>query len=648
MGLDPTVAVEVGKVGLYHFEAGLRNRAAWFKRMIDDGGEKVYPYLADAWKEAQQKFTEGEGKRIVGRMQNRVAGGGTLRQLGGQIHQLAKTLVEGGITEREPLIDAVHGVLREIDPNITRREVMDAISGYGQWRPLSKDEIDVQLRDLKGQMQQVAKLEDMAAGQAPVKTGFERRTPSDAEKKLIQLVNRAKVMGGYKVTDPETQLRSALQAFKTRTANRITDLEERLAAGDYSVTPRARRLELDPEAQRLLTQKQMLLEKWQEGLFKDRLARRTLPEKALGLLFEVLNVPRLIMTSMDLSAVLRQGGFIGFGHPIRAVKAFPAMFKGLASEKGRVAVETEIKSRENYPLYLKSKLYLSEAGKGLAAMEEAYMGRWATKIPGVAASQRAYTTFLNRFRADSFDAMARSLGRTGTVTDAEAKAIAHFVNVATGRGNMGLKENALVGLNAVFFAPRLVASRFQLLIGEPAWRGSWRTRRLVAAEYGRFLIGLGVVYALARAAGADIEADPRSADFGKIRFGKTRMDPLAGLSQVTVLLSRLGAGETKTEKGKVFPIRGKVPFGHGTAADVIARFLRMKLSPNVGAGVSALAGEDVVRQPVTAASTAQNLLVPMTFNDIYDAMKEQGLARGTAILLLSTFGMSVQTYKAKD
>jgi len=280
MGLDPTVAVEVGKVGLYHFEAGLRNRAAWFKRMIDDGGEKVYPYLADAWKEAQQKFTEAEGKRIVGRMQNRVAGGGTLRQLGGQIHQLAKTLVEGGITEREPLIDAVHGVLREIDPNITRREVMDAISGYGQWRPLSKDEIDVQLRDLKGQMQQVAKLEDMAAGQAPVKTGFERRTPSDAEKKLIQLVNRAKVMGGYKVTDPETQLKSALQAFKTRTANRITDLEERLAAGDYSEVAR-RPLALDVEAQRLKIEKDRLVEKFRQGLAKHMLARRSIREKVL-------------------------------------------------------------------------------------------------------------------------------------------------------------------------------------------------------------------------------------------------------------------------------------------------------------------------------------------------------------------------------
>jgi hypothetical protein len=350
-----------------------------------------------------------------------------------------------------------------------------------------------------------------------------------------------------------------------------------------------------------------------------------LPQKALGILFEVWNVPRLVMTSFDLSAVLRQGGFIAFAHPVRALQAFPAMFKALASEKGRIAVETEIKSRANYPLYQRAKLYLSEPGKSLAAMEEAYMGRWANKIPGIAASQRAYTEFLNKLRADSFDAMAEGLGTRGTVTDAEAKAIAHYVNVATGRGNLGLKENALVGLNVAFFAPRLVASRFQLLVGEPAWRGTTRTRLLVAQEYGRFLIGLGVVYALARAAGATIEADPRSADFGKIRFGKTRIDPLAGLSQITVLLSRLATGETKTAKGKIEAIRGKkVPFGGPTGADVLEDFLRTKLSPNFGAAVNLLAGKDVRGQPVTPASTAENLLVPMTFNDIYNAMQDQG------------------------
>jgi hypothetical protein len=44
---------------------------------------------------------------------------------------------------------------------------MDMISGYGDYKQLSKDQVSVQLRDLKGQMQQVGKLQDMEAGKAP-------------------------------------------------------------------------------------------------------------------------------------------------------------------------------------------------------------------------------------------------------------------------------------------------------------------------------------------------------------------------------------------------------------------------------------------------------------------------------------------------
>ena len=44
---------------------------------------------------------------------------------------------------------------------------------------------------MKGEMQQLAKLEDMQAGEPPLKTGVERRTPTEAERQLIKAVNDA-------------------------------------------------------------------------------------------------------------------------------------------------------------------------------------------------------------------------------------------------------------------------------------------------------------------------------------------------------------------------------------------------------------------------------------------------------------------------
>jgi len=900
-GIDPTELADLSIIGAAKLTRGVVELAKWSEAMIRDVGDWIKPHLDEIRKASEAKLeTESaqlekkHGKITAERVKRAPKDAATKEaeattkikeridsgkrdEITPLVQKLARAFVETGIREREALIDAVHGVLESIDPSFTRRETMDAISGYGDFKQLTKDEISVQLRDLKGQMQQVAKLEDMQAGQAPQKTGVERRSPSDEERRLIKLVNEAKKKGGFVVTDPATQLASALTARKTYYRNRISDLkqeietreklvktktpsptdpqleamkkeyealkaeheeifkkpgltdEQRLALAEKVATRQIAELErqlktgeifpagkkpflgtspaleaakariealkaereyareliqtspqpLDVEAQRrtavldkridelekqiehetvfpkgktekvetpenaerikrldeLKEQRKFIRERlqpkperdpeaialkglkarlarqtadlkdrlsrgdfskkqkriipmdseanrlhyemskakvaWHEALMKDRLANRSLPRKVFDTAGEVLNLSRAVVTSSDFSGVLRQGGFIAFAHPIRAAKSFPAMFRAFRSEAGQHAVDQEILARKNYPIYQQGKLYLSEHGHKLSQMEEAYMSRWVDKIPKlsenmgiagkialspitipgkvVASSQRAYVTFLNKLRADSFDAMSNSLARDGKeLTPTEVNAIANFVNVATGRGNLGMKENALVGLNTVFFAPRYVASRFQLLAGQPLYRGSARTRTLMAKEYGRFLAGAAVVYGLAQMDGATIEQDPRSADFGKLRYGNTRIDPMAGLLQNTVLLSRLGSGETKTSKGNIVPIRGpKVPYGAPNAADVTARFLRSKLSPAIGTGLNLLTGKDVVGQPVTPESTASNLLVPLSLQDIYSTMREQGIERGTIFALLSIFGMGLQNYEQR-
>lgn len=142
--------------------------------------------------------------------------------------KLARMFVERGVVEREALIDAVHGILKTLLPELERRETQDAISGYGQFKPLTQDEVSVRLRDLKGQMQQIAKLQDMEHGQAPLKTGVERRIPSDVERELIKRVNEAKKAGNFSAKDPAAALKSALQSAETRIGNEIADIERQL------------------------------------------------------------------------------------------------------------------------------------------------------------------------------------------------------------------------------------------------------------------------------------------------------------------------------------------------------------------------------------------------------------------------------------
>jgi trans-2-enoyl-CoA reductase len=62
--------------------------------------------------------------------------------------------------------------------------------------------------------------------------------------------------------------------------------------------------------------------------------------------------------------------------------------------------------------------------------------------------------------------------------------------------------------------------------------------------------------------------------------------------------------------------------------------------------VNFFAGSDVVGQPVTLASTATGLLVPLSTQDIYKVMQEQGVPEGTILTLLSIFGMGMQNFDA--
>jgi hypothetical protein len=440
-----------------------------------------------------------------------------------------------------------------------------------------------------------------------------------------------------------------LQQLLNRLRNREAEYRERRAKGDFGkrvpkVQPTSPAV-LDARA-RVETAKR----DFQKGLALDKMKRRPLGAKIYAGAKEALNLPRAVKVAFDVSAVLRQGGFIGFGHPLRAAKSIVPMFKALASEKHALRVEQEILSRPNAGRYASSKLYLAAFDEfRLSKQEEIMMSQFANMLPGVRQSNRAFMVFLNKLRVDSFDSMTRSLEKGGrTLQPHELEAVSNYINIATGRGNFGKAAVAAETLATAFFSPRLVASRFQLLAGEPLYRGSLRTRMLVASEYGRMLGGLAVVYGLGALAGATIEDDPRSTDFGKMKFGNTRLDPMMGLSQNTVLLSRLYSGTQKNAAGKIIPVRGeKVPFGQPNSADLLARFARTKLAPSIGTGVDLLTGKNVVGQPVTRGTAAKNLVTPLSMKDIYDTMKEQGIPEGTAFGILSLFGMSLQNYEPK-
>lgn len=285
-------------------------------------------------------------------------------------------------------------------------------------------------------------------------------------------------------------------------------------------------------------------------------------------------------------------------------------------------------------------------------------------VPGVALSSRLYTIILNKMRADLFDSMVHNLGHNGKVTLDEAKIIADFVNVATGRSDFGKFNNKAALLNTVFFAPRYVASRFQYLAMpfylpfKGGLKANWQVKQAIYKEYGRTATGIATVLgAIALAAQLfwddddedkpTIETDPRSADFLKVKIGETRLDFLAGLSQTIVLSTRMALGQTKS------PVSGKVrTLGEGykadTRLDVLWNFARTKFAPVPGTIATVMNDwTNVVGQKETVGSLAGSIITPLSLRDVSTTMREQGLLGGTAMSLLSVLGVGMTTYGPK-
>ncbi len=735
---------------------------------------------------------------------------GDTRGLSRLAKQIERSLVEAGITERDDVLQGVWESLQEIDPEISKRETMDALSGYGQYSPPSDNEYDKIIADINAQLLQLSKLQDMEAGIAPAKTGFGRQEPSNELRELIREVNQQKREGKYRVTDEETQLKTAVGSAITALRNRIydlnkairdnepivgaqkrdltgqseeldslrkqrdelmvqykslfpkpeatmdqriaatnrvldrviADLEEQLRTGEFNAKKQAQPIstpELDAKRARIeslraqrdslvgvrkrtpeqiekaykanllkqiadykeraaankfdpkprkevrtLSQEELAL-KQELADVKDqfyrmaadyRLANMSPRERAWDYIKETAHLSRALMTSIDASAMFRQGGTVAFAHPMMAKAVAKDMYRAMLSKASEFKTAEEIRNDELYQFAITAGLQITEDEGKITKQEEAYMGRWAREGIGaqgttinkvsqkllapVSASARGYMTFLNGIRFQLFKHLVGNIGRGGQVTADEAKVIAMYINAATGRSDLGPMMKWAEQMNMAFFAPRFVASRFQYL-GLPLWllgsrKVSGRVKKAIAMEYARHAAGvtsfLGLTVALGSLLGGDdeeekptVSLDPRSSDFLKIKIGETRIDPMSGLSQVVVLTSRIASGQRVRADGKVVSLRGEdVPYGEAGMTGVIGNFLRSKLAPIPGAALDIATGENVVGQPATPFSSVVNLFVPLSIREIGETAEARGIPQGTLITFLSLHGMGASTY----
>ena len=414
-----------------------------------------------------------------------------------------------------------------------------------------------------------------------------------------------------------------------------------------------------------------------EQVFGEELAEALLKKvpqsagaKARNVILEIANAPRTTFSSIDISAPGRQAAPAFAANPKRAAGAFAAQLQAWGDEAAAIKVNRSITSHPDSGLLQRAGVFIADVtspksgtrlrfdaktgrvaeSSTLSGREEAFISSLPQKLPIVGkfirASERAYITYLNKLRADIFYGTISDWRAAGKpMTDKSLRQLGDMVNNLTGRGSLDFGdfiklESSRPFWSAMFFSPGLQASRLQLASSLVTTTDSAVRRQLYKNVGAALLLGTSILGA-AKAAGADVEIDPRSTDFGRVKVGTTRLDFWGGFQPYARVAAQLWTQEIKTSSGDV----ASLPDDFGTTRlGQTGRFLRSKLAPGAGIIVDHLAGETFLGEDPVSPGNALTTVTPGAIQDFIEAINEQGFAKGVPLGLPAFLGIGVTSY----
>jgi hypothetical protein len=435
------------------------------------------------------------------------------------------------------------------------------------------------------------------------------------------------------------------EVISTRdTLDKIADLEEQIRTGNYKITSKEKATVKSKELADARIKLHQLQREARNNIHELR------PRTMRDLAKEVITLPRSMLATMDMSYGLRQGLLPSLGHPVIAGKAWGKAFQATFSQNKADAADLDIKNHPQKAEFDKYGLHLSNIDSAISKREEFFASNLAEKIPGfgkvVMASERNMVTGLNMLRTGL---MSDFLTKHPDASDEAKKAYAKYVNIATGRGDLGNLSGAAEELSLVFFAPRFALSRVQApymavknAVQQPELRGE------MARQWGA-LLGTGMaIMGMAVAAGAEVGLDPDDSDFGKIIIqGNKRIDIWGGVQQPMRILAKTIKGiyeKTTTGETDIDPLSD------------IGSFLKYKLAPPALLAIELITGKDIVGREVQPIELGDTVLpeevrsvvenfIPLIIQSAAEAYKEGETIPTTAALAIGEgLGLSIGVY----
>ena len=535
-GLPADDLADFAIIGSTKIARGLVKFADWSAEMISNFGGSIKPHLREIFNASQAKhdeFVGGATRKLFNSMVE-AKGASAEQQLINKAERARRFAAsagvkEEGVTGAAKSLAAMRGEFEKVNP--------------GEGLDLNQDESNMLFTAIK--RSKLDEPEKIRARSALFSLFNGDRVPQPNELKILdevfgkhlKKVSGPGASGGYDIGSGDIAAKEALSKYIADNPNASKSEVKQFTD---SLKPSSDEVDSFEAAG----------EKLREGGFF---------RKAGTAISKAANTAKSMENAMSLAAPLRHGA--GLIMHKEFYPAFADMFKFFSNKEFFDSSMEAIQEHPNYPRYQEAGGFFAKSGS-LNNSEEEFLNSYVGKLPkftgipqAVEASQRGYVGFLNKLRFDVFNSMtkrAEGLGVklfTGTgdqvVASSEAKAIAKFINNATGRGDLGSLNKMTNELNLLFWSPRMIASRVNMFANPKIYMDLPKGMRREGLKSLLGIASMGLmVNGLASLGGAKVGTNILSADFMKSRFGNKVIDPNAGLQQYVVGAARFLAGKT--------------------------------------------------------------------------------------------------------
>ena len=587
------------------------------------------------------------------------------------MNKYVKSLFAEGVSKLDDIVTEVHKEFSELVEGLTKRDVLDVISGKYNLKNRTANDISAGIRMLRREAELLNLLEKARLGQEEAKSEEQVQEKGVRIKQLEDKIKEVKrlykakelaeegVVEGSSFKDnlTDAEYNKKRQKFLDK---KITELESDLKNKKYDKeakeTPKytmskktKQKMEKVIELEKALAlerynEQYKKLNKWQKGW---------------EMVKNITGIRRIVQTALDASIWFRQLAklTLNYRNWDIAAKFIYAGSQSVFSQKNYDRLMYGIHQSPDFKDMLKDGIRFNE----LTSIDSKNTNEFVNpksivfKIPIVRdlmiSSQRIADASINVARYELYQKYEKVLLSKGITRESDPKLyqeMAKWVMNSTGSGNMlkSLESKAMQEtVGTIFYGARLMAANFNTL--NPVYYAKMprEVQQMVLKDMAAYTSTIIMSTLALAAAGGAVSMDPDDPEFLQVRFGKDVYDLTAGqapyirtfLRIMEAIGINIGASLGMTSKFEAAKARD-------FALSSTLRFFRNKLSPNYSYAANRMAGSNTIGEDFDPMEALE--IYPMYADDVYKAVKEDGMISLLTVLMPNILGVGFSSYYA--